>query len=159
VPLVLVALAWVLSHLHYDFDSAGGRALLLVTYGGENPGERRHTLESDWDFWTSDPEFSWSRLGLELHRGTGYVSASGRDGWERWDYGYTVVAVPYWAPMLLGSLPAAAWVARAVRRRGRERHNRCGHCGYDLRAATNRCPECGQSIRGKGIPPVSGDAK
>ncbi|HZN69698.1 MAG TPA: hypothetical protein VFB66_30770 [Tepidisphaeraceae bacterium] len=158
-PALLLALFWALSHARYDFDSAAGRALLLVTYGGESPGAGRLPLESDWDIWTDEPHFSWSHLGCEMHRGKRYVSSHGADGVEEWDYGFTVVAIPYWGAMVVAALPAVAWGANAVRRRRRGRGQRCLHCGYDLRATPARCPECGAGpgLRENGPPTPTGN--
>ena len=56
------------------------------------------------------------------------------------------------AAILFAPLPAA-WIASTARSMRRAEHehtrilaNRCGSCGYDLRASVDRCPECGTVI-------------
>ncbi len=61
-----------------------------------------------------------------------------------------MVAVPYWALLLLAALAPALWVRSWLKVRRREVSGLCPRCGYDLRAAPEaigallpRCPECG----------------
>jgi hypothetical protein len=56
---------------------------------------------------------------------------------------YTLIAVPYWAVVLLAMLPWLLPALRGCRRRSRERQGRCPTCAYDLRATPAACPECG----------------
>ena len=58
------------------------------------------------------------------------------------------VAVPLWAPMLLGiALPAwRVWKHKRNQRRRRIADRICVRCGYDLRYSEGRCPECGGAI-------------
>jgi len=60
---------------------------------------------------------------------------------ERW-----VVIPGYWLVAITGVLPAWQGVRLLARIRSRQLgvHNRCGRCGYDLRATPMRCPECGE---------------
>jgi hypothetical protein len=60
--------------------------------------------------------------------------------------GYGGVAIPFWAPAILGGFLLAAWVFHYLSRYHlRESADRglCTACGYDLRATPDRCPECG----------------
>ncbi|MCL2646213.1 MAG: hypothetical protein FWD61_04300 [Phycisphaerales bacterium] len=61
------------------------------------------------------------------------------------------LVVPYWAPIVLLSLPLWFFVARwrkANEQHQRRKNNLCLHCGYDLRAhhPGDKCPECGTRI-------------
>ena len=56
--------------------------------------------------------------------------------------------VPYRYTFAMALVVPVVWVitvvVREVRRRKRIAANRCGNCGYDLRASSGRCPECGE---------------
>ncbi|HEX4796423.1 MAG TPA: hypothetical protein VH370_21720 [Humisphaera sp.] len=51
--------------------------------------------------------------------------------------------IPYWVVAILFGLLPFTYTAQAARRRRTSNANRCGKCGYDLRATPLRCPECG----------------
>jgi len=58
----------------------------------------------------------------------------------------TSVVIPWWSFCAVGSiLPLIAMrrMAKARKRRRRERGGLCIKCGYDLRATRDKCPECG----------------
>jgi len=59
---------------------------------------------------------------------------------------YTLIAVPYWAVVLLAMLPWLLPALRGHRRRARQRRGLCPVCGYDLRATPTACPECGRQL-------------
>ena len=71
------------------------------------------------------------------------ISARGRES-------INAVMFPHWAALLgLVMLPGAwcrAWLRRRRARIGSGPVNRCGSCGYDLRATPERCPECGAAV-------------
>lgn len=56
------------------------------------------------------------------------------------------VRIPYWLPMILGTLTPVLWLRSAWRRRrqrSRAAKGLCAACGYDMRGIDSRCPECG----------------
>lgn len=61
-------------------------------------------------------------------------------------YGAVQWSFPVWPLALICLMPATlrAWKSRRAKRA--ESMNRCGKCGYDLRATPTRCPECGTSV-------------
>jgi hypothetical protein len=56
--------------------------------------------------------------------------------------GLTLI-VPYWFLLLGSALAPGRWLWLRARDRRRLSGNKCGQCGYDLRASPERCPECG----------------
>lgn len=53
-------------------------------------------------------------------------------------------AIPYYAFVVVFSMPILWTVRTFVATRSRASNGRCLTCGYDLRASSHRCPECGQ---------------
>jgi hypothetical protein len=56
---------------------------------------------------------------------------------------FDIVAVPFWAIVLVTGIVPAMWWTGVWRRRTRRAAGRCAGCGYDLRATPDHCPECG----------------
>jgi hypothetical protein len=85
-----------------------------------------------WFEMVAPPEQA-SLLGVQWFR------FSARTG--QFEAGYWMFVVPAtYIAVAVGVVPTVC-LARLIRRRGRERH---GRCGYDLRATPDRCPECGK---------------
>jgi hypothetical protein len=55
----------------------------------------------------------------------------------------TVIAVPFYVPILMSAVAPTLWAWRRVRKKTRFASGLCAICGYDLRATPDRCPECG----------------
>ena len=76
-----------------------------------------------------------------------------------WVWGFRIVGVPLWLPVVAFAVPPLVWVVRRRRARRRARTGLCSGCGYDLRASREfgRCPECGRETVGpSGASPSQG---
>jgi hypothetical protein len=56
---------------------------------------------------------------------------------------YDAWMIPYWAPVVILSLPLGKALLGFVKRWWRRRQGLCAGCGYDLRESPDVCPECG----------------
>jgi hypothetical protein len=56
---------------------------------------------------------------------------------------FDILAIPFWAIVLVTAIVPAMWWTSVWRRRTRRAAGRCAGCGYDLRATPDHCPECG----------------
>lgn len=59
---------------------------------------------------------------------------------------YRVFSVPYWAFLLVLTIPFLLRYRYYRKLSYRQKNNLCANCGYDLRASPDRCPECGTVI-------------
>jgi len=70
-----------------------------------------------------------------------YSRSLGLDGSFLWNLEFPIWPIAVMTAVL--PLSQLEWWRRARRTIRREKHGRCAHCGYDLRATPVRCPECG----------------
>jgi len=105
--------------------------------------------------WTATGKVPW--LAAANWRKAGFDYVQGYDSEFEYELRWRRIVIPYWAPILLFSLPL--WFFAASWRKAREQHRRrknnlCLHCAYDLRAhhPGDKCPECGTLIPRSDIP-------
>jgi hypothetical protein len=157
-----VAAGWPCEERLRWFRSGDGRRMRpSIFYPGSSPS----------DNWTN-----WQFFGIHGFRSSWFTERYVNNGRAKWTmrledseiYGrsefnppaveqipirYSGVALPFWMPAVLFSIPPGLWAgARIVgnlRRRRRMRLRRCLSCGYDLRGSGEKCPECGEPVEAK----------
>lgn len=163
--LLLVAFGWVRSHWLMDALTwtDGRRFVTLLSGGGrlnltESVWPNGTAWSAGWAFsstsraersrlplWEVDPDIYGRRrfLGFEWSNDLSPWPSDQNIFESFYVPPYRLIAVPYWAEVVLLALPLVGPILRASRRRRRLRDGRCPECAYDLRGTPAGCPECG----------------
>jgi hypothetical protein len=124
------------------YSGKGGVSLEFQASWWNARDERvREEYGDGWDWYTASesPDYSWTYPCWVDREQYGF-GTRGRQG-----HGQRIIAPHALLLALLLVHPAAAWVIRRLRNRGRLAGlGLCPACGYDLRASPERCPECGR---------------
>jgi hypothetical protein len=164
VPL-LAAIGWVRSYFSIDalHWSDGQHFVSVLSSGGRvnvhaTDWQGKTAWTSGWTFtttsranpenrpmWETDPDIYGRRrfLGFEWSTDLSPWPSTQTVFLSFYLPPYTLMAVPYWALLLLAMLPWLLPALRGHRRRARQRRGLCPTCAYDLRATPAACPECG----------------
>jgi hypothetical protein len=146
-------------HFQWHLASGAGKVQVVRRNLGmrEEETPRTHHLRTDdtrvfMELKRNDPlDVDWRLGGLQYYRSDRrYIN---KPPMQAWVWGFLIVTVPYWL-LAIGTaiLPAVVGMrlAKAARRRRRERAGMCPTCGYDLRGGGGICPECGMEVETTG---------
>jgi hypothetical protein len=135
---IVALLAWAISYLPANAHVVLCRGKVLIA-GVDAPDSMLEATVGG----TSGIIRSMSESGNDYGHFLGFARIRGSFGMLG---GFDIIAIPFWAIVLVTGIVPALWWASVYRRRKWRATGRCAGCGYDLRGSPERCPECGASV-------------